>query len=57
MMRPVPDCDCEHSLGAALASPGRSGDADDRRLVTVCFWCGAPSVDPEAADGPPNLPP
>lgn len=49
------DCDCARSLGAALSSPGRAGDADDRGLVTVCFWCGAPSVDPEAADGPPVL--
>ena len=56
-MRPMPDCDCEHSLGAALSSPGRSGDAHDRRLVTVCFWCGTPLVDPEAADGSPMLPP
>ncbi|MBI2492584.1 MAG: hypothetical protein HYV94_10880 [Candidatus Rokubacteria bacterium] len=55
-MRPVPGCDCEHSLGAALSSPGGSGGSDERRLVTVCFWCGAPSVDPEAADGAPGLP-
>jgi len=56
-MRPARDCDCEHSLGAALSSPGRSGRADGRGLVTVCFWCGAQAVDPEAADGRPDLEP